>query len=30
MSFILKNIDKMSAEELQSIRTQAQTWHNDY
>jgi deoxyribodipyrimidine photolyase-related protein len=30
MSFILKNIDKMSAEELQSIRTQAQAWHNDY
>ncbi|MEH2152491.1 MAG: cryptochrome/photolyase family protein, partial [Nostoc sp.] len=27
MSFILKNLDKMSAEELQSIRQQAQDWH---
>ncbi len=27
MSFILKNLDKMSSEELQSIRQQAQDWH---
>ena len=27
MSFILKNLDKMSPEELQSIRQQAQDWH---
>jgi deoxyribodipyrimidine photolyase-related protein len=30
MSFILKNLDKMSAEELQAIRTQAQSWHDNY
>ncbi|BCL36307.1 cryptochrome/photolyase family protein [Nostoc sp. MS1] len=29
MSFILKNLDKMSAAELQSIRTQAQVWHDN-
>ncbi|RUR73255.1 cryptochrome/photolyase family protein [Chlorogloeopsis fritschii PCC 9212] len=27
MSFIMKNLDKMSQEELQSIRQQAQDWH---
>ncbi len=27
MSFILKNLDKMSAEELQAIQDQAENWH---
>lgn len=30
MSFILKNLDKMSAEELQSIRQQAEDWHGHW
>lgn len=27
MSFILKNLDKMSVEELQTIQNQAENWH---
>jgi deoxyribodipyrimidine photolyase-related protein len=30
MSFILKNLDKMSAEERNAIQTQAQAWHQQH
>lgn len=30
MSFILKNLDKMSDEEITTIRTQAKNWHQQY
>lgn len=30
MSFILKNLDKMSSEELAAIKKQAQDWHRTY